>query len=66
MKIPLAALVALVAATPALALPIPPRAVPVPAPELAIGAPAVLAVIAAYFIARWVIRRRAAPRTFRS
>jgi hypothetical protein len=39
---------------------------PAPAPDLAVGAPAVLAVIAAYAIARLVIRNRATSKAIAS
>lgn len=70
MKFLVGSLIAAVSAAPAFAfsLPIPimpfprPHPVPAPAPDLAIGAPAVLAVIAAYVIARLVVRARAAQK----
>lgn len=62
MKILLGVLVAMVTSAPAFAFLLGHhyrQPVPVPAPDLAVGAPAVVAVIAAYAIARLAVRRRA-------
>ena len=56
MKVVLGALIAAAGAIPAVAFSVPAPA-PAPAPDLGVGIPAVLAVIAAYVIARLVIRR---------
>ena len=57
MKVILGTLIAIAGAYPALAFTVP---VPAPVPDLGVGVPAVLAVIAAYVVARLVIRRAVA------
>ena len=69
LKVLLGLLVSLVGVAPALAqgsfiINHPPA--PAPAPDLAVGEPAVLAVIAAYAIARLVIRHRATSKAIAS
>lgn len=66
MKALLGLLVAIVAPAPAFAFLLGQHyrhPVPVPAPDLAVGGSAVVAVIAAYIIARLVIRHRATPKS---
>jgi hypothetical protein len=68
LKVLLGMLVSLVSVAPALAQGsfIINHPAPAPAPDLAVGAPAVLAVIAAYAIARLVIRHRATSKAIAS
>jgi hypothetical protein len=66
LKVLLGVLVAIVASAPAFAFLLGDHyrhLVPAPAPALAVGGPAVLAVIAAYVIARLVIRRSTPPKS---
>jgi hypothetical protein len=51
--------IAIASAVPALAVPSTAVPRPAPTPDLAVGVPAALAVIGAYVLARFLVRRRA-------